>query len=125
MSFLFRPQSCRFFLNGPFTETINDQLQNLPFDPVNGVRLSFQSCTKECHQSVTIEIDSEGILSKLSVIDPETNSADMIYDFSQGVFNHYGECLDITHSQPIFQILQNSIPFHNSAGHDSVTVTAL
>ena len=125
MSYMFQPQTCRFMLYGPFNKIINDQLQILQFDPIHGVELSFQCCTKECSQSVTIVIDPKGNLSKLSMIDPETNSAEMIFDFSGNVFNHYGESLDLITAHPIFHRLQYSIPFHYQAGHYSVTVTPL
>jgi hypothetical protein len=125
MLFLFRPQSCRFFLNGPFTATINDQLKNLPFDPVNGIRLSYRSCNSECHQSVTIEIDSEGNLSKLSVIDTETNSTDTIFDFANDKLYNYHEQLDLIAGHPLFHMLQQTFPAHYQAGHYAVIVTAL
>jgi hypothetical protein len=124
MAYIFQPQSCRFMLFSPFTEIITDQLQNLPFDPVNGIRLSFQSCTSDCRQSVNIEIDSEGNLSKLSVIDTETNSADMIFDFSGNEFIHHNESLDLTCANPLFQMLQQTFPAHYQAGHYAVIVTA-
>jgi len=125
MPYRFKSQSCRFFLNGPFTEFINDHLQNLSSDPIDGVRLSFQCSSNECYQSLTIEIDSEGNLSKLSVVDSETDTADTIFDFSGNKFYFHNEPLDLICGQPIFHMLQHSIPFHNQAGHYSVTVTAL
>ncbi len=125
MTFMFQPQSCRFMLYGPFNKIINDQLQILQFDPIHGVELSFQCCTKECSQSVTIVIDPKGNLSKLSVIDPETNSAEMIFDFSRNVFNHYGEPLDLICGHPIFHRLQQATAARYREGHYSVTVTAL
>jgi len=126
MSYMFKPQTCRFMLYGPFNKIINERLQSLPFEAINGVRLSFRCSHIDCHQSLTIEIDSEGNLSKLSVIDPETNSADMIFDFSGDVFIHYGDSpLDLICGHPIFHQLQHSIPFHYQTGHYSVTVTPL
>lgn len=125
MSYQFQPKSCRFFLSNSFNKIINDQLQNLPFKPIKGVRLSFQSCTKECDKSVSVEIDSEGKISKLSVIDTETNSADMIFDFGRDVFLHYGECLDLICGHPAFHRVQYLAVAHSQAGHYSVTVTAL
>ena len=125
MSYMLQPKFCRFMLYGPFTEIIDDQLQNLPFDPVNGVRLSFQCSHIDCRQSVNIEIDSEGILSKLSVVDTETNSGDMIYDFSGNEFIHYNESLGLLCAHPTFQMLQQTFPAHYQASHYSVIVTAL
>ena len=126
MSYMFQPRSCRFMLYGPFTKIINDQLQNLPFNSVNGVRLSFQCSHPDCHQSVSVEIDPDGNLSKLSVIDPETNFADMIFDFSEDVFFHYGDPpLDLIASHPLFHMLQQTTAAHFNAGHYSVTVTSL
>ena len=124
MSYMFQPQSCRFFLYDSFTKIINDPLKDLSFKPDNGVRLSFRSCNSDCHQSVNIEIDSEGNLSKLSVTDTETNSANMIFDFANDKFYNYQEQLDLICAHPIFQILQQTFPAHYHAGQYSVTVTA-
>jgi hypothetical protein len=123
--YMFHPESCRFFLYDSFTEIINDQLQNLQFNPVNGARLSFQCSHPDCHQSVSVEIDSEGNLSKLSVIDPETNSADMIFDFGNGKFSNYQEQLDLICGHPIYHMLQQTTVAHYQAGHYAVIATAL
>ena len=122
---MFQPQSCRFFLYDSFAEIINDQLHNLQFDPIDGVRLSFQCSHPDCHQSVTIEIDPGGNLSKLSVIDPETNTEDMIFDFRGGEFINHGDSLDLIASHPIFHMLQQTTAAHYQAGHYTVTVTAI
>jgi hypothetical protein len=74
---------------------------------------------------VTVEIDPEGILSKLSVIDPETKAEDMTFDFSGDVFIHYCELLDLIVSHPIFHMLQQTTVAHLHAGHYAVTVTPL
>ena len=125
MSYMFQPQSCPFFLFNPFSQIINDQLQNLPFDPINGVRLSFRCCTDECNQSLTVEIDSAGSIAKVKVINPETNSAEMIFDFSRNVFNHYGESLDLICGHPLFHMLQQIFVAHYQNGGYSVTITTL
>jgi hypothetical protein len=122
---MFQPQSCRFMLYGPLNKIINDQLQSLPFDPISGVQLSFQCSHPDCHQSVTIEIDSGGNLSKLSVIDPDTNSANMIYDFSRDVFIHYRDSLDLICGHPLFHVLQQTTAAHYQAGHYTINVTPL
>ena len=126
MSYMFQPQSCRFFLYDSFTKIINDPLKDLSFKPDNGVRLSFRSCNSDCHQSVNIEIDSGGNLSKLSVIDPETNSTDMIFDFNGDVFIHYGDPpLDLICGHHLFHILQQTTAAHYQAGHYTINVTPL
>ena len=79
MSYMFQPQTCRFLLYTPFNKIINDHLQNLAFDPINGVLLSFESPADKQRQSVTIEIDADGNVSKVSMIDPKTLSADVMF----------------------------------------------
>jgi hypothetical protein len=123
-SIMFRPQNCRFFLYAPFNEIMNDHLQNLAFDPVNGALLTFESSSDQQLQSVIVEIDSEGNVSRVSVVNPVTGSVDMSFDFSGGVFIHHGDCLDIICGHPLFHMLQQTFAAHYQNGHYSVTVTA-
>ena len=124
MSTMIQPQSCRFMLYAPFSETINDHLQNLAFDPVNGALLTFESASDKQLQSVIVEIDSEGNVSKVSVINPVTGSAEMIFDFGNDEFIHYGDPLELICGHSIFHALQQTIPARYREGHYSVTVTA-
>ena len=90
-SIMFQPQTCRFFLYAPFSELIKDQLQILPFDPINGIQLYFQSVSHECHQSVTVEIDPQGNIAEVTLIDPETGSTDLVFSFKNDSFTHHGD----------------------------------
>ena len=125
MSYMFQPKTCRFMLYGPFIEIITNQLQNLTFDPIDGVRLSFQCSGDECHRPVVIEIDPEGSISKLSVIEPTIHTAEMIFDFSNDELIFYGDSLELIVGHSIFHMLQQTIASHYQAGHYSVTATAL
>jgi len=80
-SIMFRPHTCRSFLYAPFSELIRDQLQILPYDPINDIQSYFQSVSLECRQSVTVEIDPQGIITKVTVIDAITEVVQMIFDF--------------------------------------------
>jgi hypothetical protein len=124
MSYMFQPQSCRFMLYAPFSEIINDHLQNLAFDPVNGALLTFESASDKQLQSVTVEIGSDGNISRVSVTNPQTLSTEMIFDFNKGVFIHYGTPLAIICGHSIFHALQQTIPAQYREGHYLVTVTA-
>lgn len=121
---MFQPQNCRFFLYAPFSEIINDHLQNPSFDPVNGALLTFESSSDKPLQSVIVEIDSEGNVSRVSVTNPQTLSVEMIFDFNKDVFIHYGEPLELICGHSIFHALQQTIPARYRAGHYTVTVTA-
>ena len=123
MPYAFQPQTCSFMLYGPFNQIINDQLQNLPFEPINGVPLKFQYCIDEYNQSVTVEIDPLGSIAKVSVTEAETIS--MLFDFTNDEFIHYGESLELICGHPLFHMLQKTFPAHYQAGHYIVTVTAL
>ena len=125
MPYAFQPQTCRFFLYGSFTEIINDQLQNLPFDPLNGIRLSFQCIGTGCRQSLDMEIDPSGNIAKVTAIDPRTRSAEMTFDFVNGQFIHYEDSLDLICGHPLFHMLQQTFAAHYQNGGYSVTVTAL
>lgn len=123
-SIMFRPHTCRFFLYAPFSELIRDQLQILPYDPINGIQLYFQSVSLECRQSVTVEIDPQGIITKVTVIDAITEVARMIFDFKQDHFIHCDGTLDLICGHPPFHMLQQTIPAHFKAGHYKVKVIA-
>jgi hypothetical protein len=125
MLYMFQPQSCRFMLYGPFNEIIDDHLRNLALDPINGVRLTFESSTDKQPQSLTVEIDAEGNVSSVSVTNPETLSTEMIFDFGNDEFIHYGESLDLICGHPLFHMLQQTFAAHYRNGDYSVTVTAL
>jgi hypothetical protein len=126
MSYMFRPQTCRFVLYTPFNEIINSHLQNLAFDPINGVLLTFENSSDRQRQSVTVEIDPEGNVSKVSMIDPKTLSADVIFDFSNDEFIHFGESsLDLICGHPLFHMLQQTFVAHYQNGDYSVTIIAL
>lgn len=122
---MFQPQSCRFMLYGSFSKVIDDQLEILAFEPINGVLLAFMSSSDKHRQSVTVEIDSEGNVSRVSLIDPVTGSSEMIFDFGNDEFIHYGDSLDLICGHPLFHMLQQTTVAHYQAGHYSVTVTAL
>jgi hypothetical protein len=125
MSYTFQPQNCRFFLYAPFSEIIDNHLQNLAFDPNTGVRLTFVSSADKQRQSVTIEIDADGNISKISMIDPKTLLAEMIFDFGNDEFDHYGETLDLICGHPLFHMLQQTFVARYQNGGYSVTITAL
>jgi hypothetical protein len=124
-SIMLQPQSCRFLLYGPFREIISNHIDSLPFEPANGVQLFFQSRYKEYGQSVSIEINSEGDVSKVIVIDKITNVINMIFDFGTDQFIHYGEILDLVCGQPLFHMLQQTFATKYQEGHYSVAVTTL
>jgi hypothetical protein len=124
MSYMFQPQTCRFFLYAPFNEIINDHLQNLAFDPVNGALLTFENSSDKQLQTVVVEIDSDGNVSRVSITNPQTLAAEMIFDFNKDVFIHYGTPLAIICGHSIFHALQQTIPTRYREGHYSVTVTA-
>ena len=125
MSIMFRPQTCRFFLLGPFNDIIKDHLQSLPFEPINGVQLFFQCSSPECRQSVTVEIDPQGNIAEVTLIDPETGSTDLVFSFKNDSFTHHGDQLDLICGHPQFHRLQQSIPAHFKSGHYKVKVIAL
>jgi hypothetical protein len=126
MSYMFQPQNCRFFLYAPFNKIINDHLRNLALDAINGVLLIFESSSDKQLQSVVVEIDADGNVSKVSMIDPKTLSADVIFDFSNDEFIHFGESsLDLICGHPLFHVLQQTFAAHYRNGDYSVTVTAL
>jgi hypothetical protein len=126
MSYMFRPQTCRFVLYTPFNEIISDHLQNLASDPINGSLLNFESSSDKPLKSVVVEIDADGNVSKVSMIDPKTLSADVIFDFSNDEFIHFGESsLDLICGHPLFHVLQQTFAAHYRNGDYSVTVTAL
>ena len=64
-------------------------------------------------------------VSKVSMIDPKTLSAEMIFDFGNDEFKHYGETLDLICGHPRFHMLQQTFAAHYRNGDYSVTVTAL
>ena len=124
-SIMFQPQSCRFLLYGPFREIISNHTNSLPFEPANGVQLLFQSRRQEHGPSVSIEIHSDGNVSKVIVIDKVTNVIDMIFDFGTDQFIHYGESLDLVCGHPLFHVLQQTFATKYQKGHYSVVVNAL
>jgi len=124
-SIMFQPHTCRFFLYAPFSELIRDQLQILPFDPINGIQLYFQSVSHECHQSVTVEIDPQGNISEVTLIDPETGSTDLVFNFKNDFFTHHGDQLGLICGHPQFHRLQQTLPAHFTVGHYTVKAIAL
>jgi hypothetical protein len=125
MSYMFQPQTCRFLLYTPFNKIINDHLRNLALDAINGVLLTFESSSDKPLQPVIVEIDADGNVSKVSMNDPKTLSAKIIFDFGNDEFNHYGESLDLICGHPLFQMLQQTFVAHYQNGDYSVTITAL
>ena len=124
-SIMFRPHTCRFFLYAPFSNIINEHLQALPFETINGALLTFQGSSPECHQSVVVEIDPQGNLVQVSVIDFQTRSTDLVFSFKNDSFTHHGDQLDLICGHSQFHRLQQSIPAHFKAGHYTVKVIAL
>ena len=124
MSTMIEPQNCPFFLYDSFNRIISDQLHNIALDSGNGVAIAFTSSSKY-QRSVAVEIDSNGCVSKVSVIDPETLSIEMIFDFGNDEFIHYVDSLDLICGHPLFHMLQQTFAAHYRNGDYSVTVTAL
>ena len=124
MSTMIQPQSCPFFLYDSFNKIINDQLHDIALDSGNGVALTFESSSDNQLQTVTVDIDSEGNVSKVSVIESETGAPEMIFDFGNDEFIHYGDSLDLICGHPLFHMLQQTTVAHYQADHYSVTVTA-
>ena len=125
MSTMVRPQSCPFFLYDSFNEIITAQLHNIPLDAGNGIAITFESSSDNQLQTVTVEIGPEGNVSKVSVINPETLSIEIIFNFSKGEFIHYGDSLELICGHSIFHALQQTIPAGYREGYYSVSVTVL